>query len=337
VLAKPYGTVAPPLASGGDLAYGRSSMASAVLLTLGARGSPLSLAQARETRRRLALAHGWDEAQIAISVIRTSGDLIQDRPLSEAGGKGLFTKEIDSALLDGRIDFAVHSAKDLPTALPDGVALAGFLPREDPRDALISALADSIAGLPRGARLGAASLRRQAQARRLRPDLKVELLRGNVETRLAKAESGAIDATLLAMAGLNRLGLAHRARAALDIDLFLPAVGQGAIALAARDGDLRTRDALAAINDADTATALAAERAFLAELDGSCRTPIAGHARLEDGRLMLRGEVLREDGSERFEARMSGAPADAARLGAEAGRELRGRLPPGVLFAPPLR
>jgi hydroxymethylbilane synthase len=306
-------------------------MASAVLFTLGARGSPLALAQAQETRRRLAAAHGWDEARVAIAVISTSGDLIQDRPLAEAGGKGLFTKEIDFALLDGRIDFAVHSAKDLPTALAAGVALAGFLPREDPRDALVSALADSIAALPRGARLGAASLRRQAQALRQRPDLRVELLRGNVETRLNKAESGAVDATMLAMAGLNRLGLAHRARAALDIEAFLPAVGQGAIALAARRGDARTLAALAAIGDADTATALAAERAFLAELDGSCRTPIAGHARLEDGRLTLRGEVLREDGSESFEARIAGPPADAARLGAEAGRDLRRRLPADVL------
>ena len=306
-------------------------MASAILFTLGTRGSPLALAQAQETRRRLAAAHGWDEARVAIAIIRTSGDLIHDRPLAEAGGKGLFTKEIDSALLDGRIDFAVHSAKDLPTALPDGVALAGFLPREDPRDALVSKLADSIAALPRGARLGAASLRRRAQARRLRPDLRVELLRGNVETRLNKAESGAIDATLLAMAGLKRLGLAHRARAALDIEAFLPAVGQGAIAFSARRGDARTREALAAIGDAETATALAAERAYLARLDGSCRTPIAGYARLEHGRLILRGQVLREDGSESFEARAAGAPADAARLGADAGRDLLGRLPPGVL------
>ncbi len=312
-------------------------MASAILFTLGTRGSPLALAQAQETRRRLAAAQSWDEARIAIAVIRTSGDIIQDRPLAEVGGKGLFTKEIDSALLDGRIDFAVHSAKDLPTALPDGVALAGFLPREDPRDALVSALAGSIAALPHGARLGAASLRRRAQALRLRPDHRVELLRGNVETRLAKAESGAIDATLLAMAGLKRLGHAHRARAALDIEAFLPAVGQGAIAFAARRGDARTLEALAAIGDAATATALAAERAYLAVLDGSCRTPIAGHARLEEGRLVLRGQVLREDGSESFEARVAGAPADAARLGADAGRELLGRLPPGVLAVDPAR
>ena len=312
-------------------------MASPIFFTLGTRGSPLALAQAEETRRRLAAAHGWDEGRVAIAVIRTSGDLIQDRPLAEAGGKGLFTKEIDSALLDGRIDFAVHSAKDLPTALPDGVTLAGFLPREDPRDALISKFADTIAGLPPGARLGAASLRRRAQALRLRPDLRLELLRGNVETRLKKAESGAVDATLLAMAGLKRLGLVHRARAALDIETFLPAAGQGAIALSARLGDGRVGEALAAIGDAETATALAAERAYLAVLDGSCRTPIAGHARFEDGRLVLRGQVLREDGSESFAVRLAGPPADAARLGVAAGRELLARLPPGVLAVDPAK
>jgi hydroxymethylbilane synthase len=306
-------------------------MASGVLFTLGARGSPLALAQAREARRAIAAAHGWDEASVAIEIIRTSGDLIQDRPLAEAGGKGLFAKEIDAALLAGRIDAAAHSAKDLPTRLPDGVAIAACLEREDPRDALISALADSIAALPRSARLGAASLRRSAQARRLRPDLRVELLRGNVETRLAKAETGAIDATLLALAGLKRLGLADRARAVLDLESFMPAVGQGAVALTARAGDARALAALAAVGHADTMTALTAERAFLAELEGSCRTPIAGYARLEAGALILTGQVLREDGSEVFDVRVEGAPADAARLGDEAGRDLKRRLPPGVL------
>jgi hydroxymethylbilane synthase len=306
-------------------------MASGVLFTLGARGSPLALAQAREARRAIAAAHGWDEACVAIEIIRTSGDLIQDRPLAEAGGKGLFAKEIDAALLAGRIDAAAHSAKDLPTRLPDGVAIAACLEREDVRDALISALADSIAALPHGARLGAASLRRSAQARRLRPDLRVELLRGNVETRLAKAETGAIDATLLALAGLKRLGLADRARAVLDLESFLPAVGQGAVALTARAGDARALAALAAVGHADTMTALTAERAFLAELEGSCRTPIAGYARLEAGALILTGQVLREDGSEAFDVRVEGAPADAARLGSEAGRDLKRRLPPGVL------
>jgi hydroxymethylbilane synthase len=306
-------------------------MTRSVLFTLGARGSPLALAQANEARRRLAQAHGWEIERIALTVIRTSGDRIQDRPLAEAGGKGLFTKEIDAALLAGEIDAAAHSAKDLPTLLPDGVAIAATLPREDVRDALVSALAGSIEGLPRGATFGAASLRRQAQALRLRPDLKPALLRGNVETRLAKAESGAVGATLLALAGLKRLGLAHRARAVLEVDKFLPAPGQGAIAITARSADARTLAALEPISDADTMAALAAERAFLAELEGSCRTPIAGLARLEAGRLRLMGEVLRPDGSERFDIAAAGAPADAEKLGREAGRELKARLPEGVL------
>jgi hydroxymethylbilane synthase len=306
-------------------------MSSSRPFILGTRGSPLALAQANETRRRLSEAHGWEAERIEFRIIRTSGDTIQDRPLAEAGGKGLFTKEIDAALLKGEIDGAAHSAKDLPTVLPEGLAIAGFLPREDVRDALISAFADAIEGLPRGASLGAASLRRQAQALRLRPDLRPELLRGNVETRLRKAESGAIGATLLAMAGLKRLGLAHRARAPLDVDLFLPAVGQGAIALTARSDDGRAIAALSAIADAETLAALTAERAFLAVLEGSCRTPIAGLARLDGGRLRFRGQVLRTDGSESFEIEGEGAPSDAARIGAETGRSLAARLPPGIL------
>jgi len=298
---------------------------------LGTRGSPLALAQANETRRRLSEALGWEAERIAFRVIRTSGDAIQDQPLAESGGKGLFTKEIDAALLNGEIDGAVHSAKDLPTVLPEGVAIAGFLPREDVRDALISSFADTIERLPRGASLGAASLRRQAQALRLRPDLRPELLRGNVETRLRRAETGAIGATLLAMAGLKRLGLAHRARARLDLDHFLPAVGQGAIALTARSDDARALAALAATADADTLWALTAERAFLAELEGSCRTPIAGLARLDGGRLRFRGQVLRTDGSESFEIEREGPASDAGGIGAEAGRELAARLPPGIL------
>ncbi len=306
-------------------------VSSAPLFVLGTRGSPLALAQANETRRRLSEAHGWEAERIELRIIRTSGDAIQDRPLAEAGGKGLFTKEIDTALLLGEIDGAVHSAKDLPTLLPEGVALAGFLPREDVRDALISSFSDSIEGLPRGASLGAASPRRQAQALRLRPDLKPELLRGNVETRLRKAESGAIGATLLAMAGLKRLGLVPRIRAPLDVDRFLPAVGQGAIALTARSGDSRALAALAAIADPETLSALEAERAFLAELEGSCRTPIAGLARLEGDRLRFRGQVLRTDGSESFDIERDGSAGDAARIGAEAGRALAARLPAGIL------
>ncbi len=306
-------------------------MTSTALFTLGTRGSPLALIQADEARRRLAHAQGWEIERIALKVIRTSGDAIQDRPLAEAGGKGLFTREIDAALLAGAIDAAAHSAKDLPSIMPDGVVIAAYLPREDVRDALISALADTIEGLPHGATFGAASLRRQAQALRLRPDLKPVLLRGNVETRLNKAESGAVGATLLALAGLKRLGLGHRARAVLDIDRFLPAPGQGAIAITARARDTRALEALNAISDGETWAALTAERAFLAELEGSCRTPIAGLARIEAGRLRLMGEVLRTDGSERFDVAAEGASADAERLGREAGRDLAGRLPEGVL------
>src|SRR5271154_3444513 len=286
-------------------------MSAPALFTLGTRGSPLALIQADEARRRLAHAQGWEIKRIALKVIRTSGDAIQDRPLAEAGGKGLFTREIDAALLAGAVDAAAHSAKDLPSIMPDGVVIAAYLPREDVRDALISALADTIEGLPHGATFGAASLRRQAQALRLRPDLKPVLLRGNVETRLNKAESGAVGATLLALAGLKRLGLGHRARAVLDIDRFLPAPGQGAIAITARGGDTRSLSALAPISDAATSAALMAERAFLAELEGSCRTPIAGLARIEAGRLRLKGEVLRPDGSERFDITAEGAPAEA--------------------------
>jgi hydroxymethylbilane synthase len=306
-------------------------MTSSAIFTLGARGSPLALAQANEARRRLAEAHGWEIERIALKVIRTSGDAIQDRPLAEAGGKGLFTKEIDAALLAGAIDAAVHSAKDLPSLMPNGVAIGAYLPREDVRDVLISVLADTIEGLPRGATFGAASLRRQAQALRLRPDLRPALLRGNVETRLGKAESGAVGATLLALAGLKRLGLAHRARAVLDVDKFLPAPGQGAIAITARTTDTRALAALQPTSDSETMAALTAERAFLAELEGSCRTPIAGLALLEAGRLKLRGEVLRLDGSERFDIAAEGAPSDAERLGREAGRALAARLPEGVL------
>jgi hydroxymethylbilane synthase len=306
-------------------------MTSPALFTLGTRGSPLALVQANEARRRLAEAQGWEIERIALEIIRVSGDAIQDRSLAEAGGKGLFTKEIDAALLAGAIDAAVHSAKDLPSLMPDGVVLAAYLPREDVRDALISALADSVERLPREATFGAASLRRQAQALRLRPDLKPVLLRGNVETRLRKAESGAVGATLLALAGLKRLGLAHRARAVLDVDTFLPAPGQGAIAITGRAADTRALQALSAISDGETWAALTAERAFLAELEGSCRTPIAGLARLEEGRLRLIGEVLRTDGSERFDVAVEGASADAERLGREAGRDLKGRLPEGVL------
>jgi hydroxymethylbilane synthase len=302
-------------------------------LRIGTRGSPLALAQARELAARLAAAHDVDVARIEICVIRTSGDRIQDRPLAEVGGKGLFTKEIEEALIDGRVDLAVHSAKDMPTVLPEGLVLAGFLPREDVRDALISRKAATVADLPAGATVGTASLRRQAQVRRLRPDLKVTTLRGNVETRLRKLDAGEVDATLLALAGLRRLGLAAAATAVLTVDAFLPAVGQGAIGLEARADDRRVHDLVAAVADADTAAALAAERAFLAVLDGSCRTPIAGHATVTADTIHFRGLILRPDGSEAYETMRNGPRAEAEGLGADAGAELKGRAPQNFFAA----
>jgi hydroxymethylbilane synthase len=294
------------------------------LLRIGTRGSPLALAQAHQVRSRLAAALGVEPAAIALAIIKTTGDAIQDRPLTEIGGKGLFVKEIEQALIDGAIDLAVHSAKDIPGVLPDGLTLAACLPREDARDAFISRKAPSLAALAPGAVVGTASPRRAAMVRRLRPDLAVAPLRGNVETRLKKLAAGEVDATLLAMAGLNRLGLAAAATAPLDIEAFLPAVGQGVIALETRAHDARTRAHLARIDDAAATTALAAERAFLAVLDGSCRTPIAGHARLDRNVLHFRGLIVKPDG-ESFETERRGAARDAAALGEDAGRELRGR------------
>lgn len=306
-------------------------MADAPTLVIGTRGSPLALAQAHETQARLGAAHGLAPERLPLSIIKTTGDAIQDRPLSEAGGKGLFTKELDIALLDGAIDLAVHSAKDLPTALPEGIVIAGYLPREDVRDAFISRRFKSLAELPAGAVVGSASLRRQAQLRRLRPDIEVTLLRGNVQTRLAKLDRGEVDATLLAMAGLRRLGLTDHVSATLDVADFLPAVGQGAIAIAIRADDGRVARAVAAILDVPTGHALAAERAFLTVLDGSCRTPIAGHARLDGDALEIRGLVLRPDGSETLEVVRRGEASDAAALGREAGLDLRSRMPAGFL------
>jgi hydroxymethylbilane synthase len=295
------------------------------VLRIGSRGSPLALAQARAVKDHLLAAAGLDAERIEIKAIHTTGDAIQDRPLAEAGGKGLFTKEIEEALLAGAVDVAVHSAKDLPTVLPAGLILAGFLPREDVRDAFISRKAKSLRELARGAVVGTASLRRQAMVKRLRPDLEVVTLRGNVETRLRKLEAGAADATLLAVAGLKRLGLLAAATAILEVDEFLPAVGQGAIAIETRADDAATRALVAAVDDPDTAAALAAERAFLGVLDGSCRTPIGGHARVTSGTLRFRGTIVKPDGSAAFDVLREGAPERAAEVGADAGRELRRR------------
>jgi hydroxymethylbilane synthase len=304
------------------------AQSSGTILRLGTRGSPLALAQARMVREALAVAHGFDAERIALEVIRTSGDRIQDRPLADAGGKGLFTKEIEEALAAGAIDLAVHSSKDMPTVLPPGLVLSAFLPREDPRDAFISRKAKSIAALPRGATVGTASLRRQAMVKRMRPDLVIVPLRGNVETRLRKLDEGVADATLLALAGLKRLGLADAATAVLDVEGFLPAVGQGAIGIETRADDTKTRDLLAAINHSDTASALTCERAFLAVLDGSCRTPIAAHAIVSGGRLRFRGMVVKPDGSEAFETTREGDVRDAEKLGADGGSDLKGRAGP---------
>jgi len=299
------------------------------ILRIGSRGSPLALVQAREVASRLAMACGLAPERIEIKTIRTRGDVIQDRPLAEAGGKGLFTKEIEEALRSGTIDLAVHSSKDMPTFLPAGLVLSAFLPREDPRDAFVSRQAKNLRDLPQGAVVGTASPRRRALVKRLRPDLAIVPLRGNVETRLRKIENGDADATVLALAGLKRLGLVGAATAVLDLDEFLPAVGQGAIGIETRDDDTKTRALVEAINDADTATALAIERAFLAVLDGSCRTPIAGHARVIDGVVRFRGLIAKTDGSEALEVSREGARADAVALGTDAGRELKARAGPG--------
>jgi hydroxymethylbilane synthase len=301
------------------------SASGATFLRIGSRGSPLALVQAREVQRHLAVAAGVDAGRIEITVIRTTGDVVQDRPLADAGGKGLFTKEIEEALLAGKIDLAVHSSKDLPTVLPPGLTLAGFLPREDARDAFISHKAKTLSELAPGAVVGTASPRRQALVKRLRPDVTVVTLRGNVETRLRKLDAGEADATLLAVAGLKRLGLLAAATAILDPDAFIPAVGQGAIGIETRADDAKTRALVALIDDADTATALAAERAFLAVLDGSCRTPIGGHATVGGGSVHFRGIIVKPDGSEAFEVWREGRSAAAIELGADAGRELRDR------------
>lgn len=300
-------------------------MAGQARLRVGTRGSPLALAQAHESRRRLAAAHGWAEDAVTVVAIRTTGDAIQDRALADAGGKGLFTKELDIALLDGSIDCAIHSAKDLPTFLPSGLVIAGYLPREDVRDALIALRAGGLESLPAGGNLGTASLRRQAQVLRRRPDMAVKLLRGNVGSRLRRVEAGEFDATLLAMAGLNRLGLAHHATAILDTAAFLPAVGQGAIAITTRENDAATRALVEEIVDPDTTVALACERAFLAVLDGSCRTPIAGYAALAGGTLRFSGLVLSPDGQETVETTLEGQADTAAALGRAAGEDLLAR------------
>ncbi|MGD1924278.1 MAG: hydroxymethylbilane synthase [Paracoccaceae bacterium] len=294
-------------------------------LKIGTRGSPLALAQAYETRDRLMAAHGLPEAAFEVDVIQTTGDQVQDRALSEIGGKGLFTKEIEEKLADGRIHIAVHSMKDMPTVLPDGLIIACLLPREDVRDAFVSDRHETIGDLPQGATVGSSSLRRRAQLLNRRPDLNVVEFRGNVQTRLRKLSEGVAEATFLAAAGLRRLGHADLAARAISTDEMLPAVAQGAIGIECREDNAAVRDLLDAIHDRPTASRLAAERAFLAGLDGSCRTPIGGLAELDGDVVQFRGEIIRPDGSERLTVARNGAVSDAAAMGSEAAQELRGR------------
>lgn len=305
-----------------------------VPLRIGTRGSPLALAQTEATITWLAAISAELSAPGAITVtaIRTTGDTVQDRTLAEIGGKGLFTREIDDAMLEGRIDLAVHSVKDLPTRLPDGIVLAALLPRADPRDALIAHGAASLAELAPGAVIGTASLRRQAQLLHRRPDVTVVPLRGNVSTRLARVGHKDLDATLLAAAGLARLGLADRATALLEPEEMLPAVGQAAIGITCRTGDAALCELLLAASDPATAREVAAERAMLAVLDGSCRTPIAGLARYDAaGTLELAGLLARPDGSQVITGSERGAAAEADAIGRALGEALKARAGPGFL------
>jgi hydroxymethylbilane synthase len=292
-------------------------------IRIGSRGSRLALIQASEARDRLIAAHGLAPDEVEIVAITTTGDRIRDRPLAEIGGKALFAKEIEDALRDGDIDLAVHSMKDMPGDATPGLVIPSFLPREDPRDAFMSRVAADVMSLPQGAVLGSSSVRRIAQLKHLRPDLVAMPFRGNVETRLAKLDRGEAAATVLACAGLRRLGLEHEITMAMPPDIMLPAVAQGAIGLQVRQGDERMRELVAPLNDTATACQIAAERAFLILLEGSCRTPLAGHAVLDGDRIVFRGMALLLDGSEVFEARREGSVQDAAALGRDAGEEVK--------------
>jgi len=298
-------------------------------LKIGTRGSPLALAQAYETRQRLMAAFDLDEACFEIIVIKTTGDRILDRPLKEIGGKGLFTKEIEEDMLSGKIDIAVHSMKDMPTLQPDGLVLDTYLPREDVRDAFVSLHYDTLESLPHGSNLGSSSLRRRAQLMLKRPDLNVVEFRGNVQTRLKKLQDNVADATFLAAAGLNRLGMSEIIKSYLETDVMLPAVAQGAIGIERRQDDARSAHLLVAIHHTETGQRLAAERAFLAALDGSCETPIAGLAELDGSTLRLRGEVIRPDGSEAINDDQTAPIEDGAELGREMAQKLLSTAGPG--------
>ena len=295
-------------------------------IKIGTRGSPLALAQAHDVKAKLIAAHeDLNEDMIDITVIKTSGDRILDRHLMNAGGKGLFTKEIEEALIAGDIDCAVHSSKDMPTKLPEGLCLSVFLPREDPRDAFISQKFSHFQDLPKAAVLGTASLRRRAQALRLRPDLKVVTFRGNVQSRLRKLGEGEADATFLALAGLNRLSMADAATEKLPLEDFLPAPAQGAVTVEIREADTGMAARLKPLHCQATALEVTAERAFLAALDGSCRTPIAAHAALQGNTLLMHAQLYSLDGAQLFERHETSAPTLAAayKMGADVGLAIR--------------
>lgn len=323
------GTVARSLCLGYQPGMTQDLPTPAAPLRIGTRGSPLALAQAVETRARLMAAHGLPEAAFELVVIKTTGDRVQDRPLKEIGGKGLFTKEIEDALLSGGIDIAVHSMKDMPVAQPDGLLLDCYLPREDPRDAFVSPSFRGLSDLSAGAVVGTSSLRRKAQLLLVRPDLKVVEFRGNVQTRLKKLDEGVAACTFLAMAGLNRLALAGVPRHPIEVEEMLPAVAQGAIGVERRADDARAAAMLAAIHDIPTGHRLAAERAYLTALDGSCQTPIAGLAVIEGDGLWLRGEILRPDGSEAVRGDIRAPLTQGADAGRRLADDLLSRAGPG--------
>jgi hydroxymethylbilane synthase len=292
-------------------------------LRIGSRGSRLAIVQAQEVKAKLVAAHGLDPASIEIVTIVTTGDRIKDRSLSEIGGKGLFTKEIEDALLSRNIDMAVHSMKDLPSQVPEGLIIAGVLAREDPRDAFLSPRADSIAELPKNALVGSSSVRRIAQLKRRRADLTFTGFRGNVDTRLRKLKEGQVDATLLACAGLIRLGLREEITAPIDVEDMLPALAQGAIGVETRADSSWLTDFANSINHERSAIAVSCERAFLRELEGSCKTPIAGYAYVEQERIRFSGETLTPDGINVFTAKREGSVHDAELLGQDAAREVK--------------
>ena len=291
-------------------------------LKIGTRGSPLALAQAYETRMRLGQAFDLQFEAFEIVVIKTTGDRVLDRPLKDIGGKGLFTREIEAALLRGEIDIAVHSMKDMPVDQPSGLVLDTYLPREDVRDAFISPRVSGLAELSQGAVVGTSSLRRRAKLLLRRPDLQVVEFRGNMQTRLKKLDDGVAEATFLAMAGLNRMKIPNVPMTPIDVDDMLPAVAQGAIGIERRLDDNAMADMLTAIHDRPTGQRLAAERAFLTDLDGSCETPIAGLAELDGSNLRLRGEVLRPDGSESITDDVTVSIADGAAAGSAMAKKL---------------